>query len=363
MAFPGRPPIVPAMVTQGYGFPGMRMVPMGMPVVQTGVPRGSANTIAPQRLVKSQDKKGDDKEKKPVTTVFIGNISDRAPDHMVKQMLQRCGNVLSWKRVQGASGKLQAFGFCEYDDPDSTCRCIRLLNEWLIAEKQLVAKVDAKTKALLDDYKRKKKARLKGQDGKGDESAEEGEDEEEEELDEETITQDQVVKASLESLMREYQHDLNKEPFSLDKEAAFKPRKKFVPKEMMIGDKDAGLDDMEIEDDKKDLINREIKFFRDSHKHKDEVEDNSSREKDFRDRERERRRREEREREYERERERREREREMREKERERERERKEREKERQQQQQARSRSRSRERSRERERREKEQEEEEELYE
>lgn len=49
----------------------------------------------------------EDEEKPPVTTVFVGNISDRAPDTMVRQMLQRCGNVLSWKRVQGASGKLQ----------------------------------------------------------------------------------------------------------------------------------------------------------------------------------------------------------------------------------------------------------------
>lgn len=55
-------------------------------------------------------------------------------------MLQRCGNVLSWKRVQGASGKLQAFGFCEYEDPDATLRCIRLLNEWRIAEKNLVVR-------------------------------------------------------------------------------------------------------------------------------------------------------------------------------------------------------------------------------
>lgn len=31
-----------------------------------------------------------------------------------------------------------AFGFCEYEDPEATLRCIRLLNEWLIADKKLV---------------------------------------------------------------------------------------------------------------------------------------------------------------------------------------------------------------------------------
>lgn len=33
---------------------------------------------------------------------------------------------------------LTAFGFCEYEDPEATLRCIRLLNEWAIADKKLV---------------------------------------------------------------------------------------------------------------------------------------------------------------------------------------------------------------------------------
>lgn len=43
----------------------------------------------------------------PSVTVFVGNITDRAPDNMMRQILQHCGAVLSWKRVQGASGVLQ----------------------------------------------------------------------------------------------------------------------------------------------------------------------------------------------------------------------------------------------------------------
>lgn len=43
----------------------------------------------------------------PTVTVFVGNITDRAPDNMIRQILQHCGPVLSWKRVQGASGVLQ----------------------------------------------------------------------------------------------------------------------------------------------------------------------------------------------------------------------------------------------------------------
>lgn len=43
----------------------------------------------------------------PAVTVFVGNITERAPEVMIKQILNTCGPVLSWKRVQGASGKLQ----------------------------------------------------------------------------------------------------------------------------------------------------------------------------------------------------------------------------------------------------------------
>jgi RNA-binding protein 25 len=74
--------------------------------------------------------------------------------------LQHCGDVVNWKRVQGANGKLQgeqqlmtiqivhieylsflAFGFCEYENPEGTLRCIRLLNGLQIQDKKLVVSV------------------------------------------------------------------------------------------------------------------------------------------------------------------------------------------------------------------------------
>lgn len=33
-----------------------------------------------------------------------------------------------------------AFGFCEYEEPEATLRCIRLLNEWQIADKKLMVR-------------------------------------------------------------------------------------------------------------------------------------------------------------------------------------------------------------------------------
>jgi len=71
----------------------------------------------------------------------------------------KCGIVVSWKRVQGANGKLQAFGFCEFADPEASLRAIRILHELKVGDKPLVVKVDAKTKSLLDDYKKQKRER------------------------------------------------------------------------------------------------------------------------------------------------------------------------------------------------------------
>lgn len=44
----------------------------------------------------------------PVITVFVGNISERAPEPMIKKILAAVGTVISWKRVS-------TFGFCEYE--------------------------------------------------------------------------------------------------------------------------------------------------------------------------------------------------------------------------------------------------------
>lgn len=45
---------------------------------------------------------------------------------------------MQWKRIQGPNGKFQAFGFCEFDHPDSTLRAVRLLNDWVLGDKKLV---------------------------------------------------------------------------------------------------------------------------------------------------------------------------------------------------------------------------------
>lgn len=55
-------------------------------------------------------------------------------------------------------GVSSAFGFCEYKEPESTLRALRLLHELQVGEKKLLVKVDAKTKAQLDEWKAKKRS-------------------------------------------------------------------------------------------------------------------------------------------------------------------------------------------------------------
>ena len=57
-----------------------------------------------------------------------------------------------WKRMQGANGKLQAFGFCVFEHPDATRRAIRILNGFHLGGKALNIKIEEKVKNQIRDY-------------------------------------------------------------------------------------------------------------------------------------------------------------------------------------------------------------------
>uniref|UniRef100_A0A914XQ35 RRM domain-containing protein n=3 Tax=Plectus sambesii TaxID=2011161 RepID=A0A914XQ35_9BILA len=134
----------------GYG--GVTMVPV--PFVQTPTYFMPSNLLAGgQRLISQAPiRKPPPVEKPPQTTAFVGNIHDRCSNDLIRAMLQECGNVVSWKRIQGSSGKFQAFGFCEFDHPESTLRALRLLHDMRLGDKKLVVKVDEKTGELLRSF-------------------------------------------------------------------------------------------------------------------------------------------------------------------------------------------------------------------
>ncbi|XP_041710416.2 RNA-binding protein 25 isoform X2 [Coregonus clupeaformis] len=292
---------------QFAGFP--QGVPAGTPMipVHMGIMTSAPTVLVPTTVSMVQKPPAPRKELNPVsakenqeggsggptTTVFVGNISEKASDMLVRQLLAKCGLVLSWKRVQGASGKLQAFGFCEYKEPESTLRSLRLLHELVLGDKKLLVKVDAKTKAQLEEWKAKKRSAnggAKSEDGPKDEE------DEEEVLDEDTKRRDQIVKGAIEGLIREYGSELNAPSQDGDNHPRKKKREKKEEEDINV---------MEMEDDKRDLISREISKFRDTHKKLEEEKGKKEQERQEIDKDRR-----ERDKERERERERRDRERE-----------------------------------------------------
>lgn len=82
----------------------------------------------------------------PPVTVFIGNISARVPDAMVRALLAACGPVLGWKRAA-------TFGFCELAGVEAALRTVRLLHDRALADRRLVARTDGKVQHLVDTYK------------------------------------------------------------------------------------------------------------------------------------------------------------------------------------------------------------------
>ncbi|XP_068906585.1 RNA-binding protein 25-like [Tenebrio molitor] len=170
----------------------------------------------------------------PAVTVFVGNITERAPDAMIRQILAACGHVISWKKVK-------AFGFCELAGPDAGLRAVRLLHDLMVGDKRLVAKVDAKTKTVFDEYKAERRKKEKGSSPLQDEP-------EEDVLDEETQALDAVAVERIKQIINEYQDEMNN--FELKKE------------EEVIEKCHKVLEEADVEEEKGDLITREIGKFR-----------------------------------------------------------------------------------------------------
>lgn len=310
MSYPPRPPMMP------HGMPPMihqppfnynSRPPMGMPPMGMMMNRPPPNlNQAPPNFNRPPGSQS------PITKVFVGNISERAPDNMIRQMLQRCGAVLNWKRVEGTNGKLQAFGFCEFLEPQFTLRCIRLLNGYEIAEKKLLVKVDQKTRELLGEYiikhqrngrnmtkNAKKAASLRNIRGNLIRPPEDGEIDEEDDpkninleaVDEDTLKEDRGTIGALELILRQYAKDLDPPeamaeieekihtveppPITVENQPENKEEKDFDRKD---GDKvfsgvymkpHLRLETITLDDDKKEYMTSEISKFRETHKDED----------------------------------------------------------------------------------------------
>lgn len=211
--------------------------------------------------------------------------------------------------MKGPNGRLQAFGFCDYANAESALRAIRLLHDYEIAEKKLVVKVDAKTKEKLDNYAKeseesKSKAAEEAKSKDGDDESKSAEDESKPAEDESKEEDERVMElvrnlvkdaeAHIKSKKSEAQNNESSANESAAVQAPSEPKKQQIPAEPNL----QSFSDMDIEDEKKTLIHREIGKFRSTYKKQDEEKEKLEaerarerelrRERDRRDRDRER---------------------------------------------------------------------------
>ena len=299
MDFPPRPP--PGMMPPGYpppqGMPpppfGAMMHPGGMPPAMMP-PRPPYAAQADPRLRMPGGPPGGPGMGPPVT-VFVGNITEKAQDAMIRHLLNTNGPVNSWKRVQGATGKLQAFGFCEFGNPDAALRAIRILHDWDIADKKLVVKVDAKTKGVLEDFKRKKRKALLGEEK--DAKADQDNVKESEYVDDTMKKEDELTKERIRSIIKEHSKDMNAYISTSEKrsnrgrsenDSRSEPRAPgdHSGEPRLTGPKES-LDEVDLEDGKRDIIHREIDKFRETMKIREAEKEAEKQKRDKADKEKE----------------------------------------------------------------------------
>ncbi|KAJ0392479.1 hypothetical protein P43SY_004010 [Pythium insidiosum] len=120
----GMPPRPPPMAMAMAAPPGTVDVPLALPMVETG----------------------------PLS-VFVGKLPTDLHDNYVRNLLEKCGHVVTWKRTTDpVSGKPKAFGYCTFAGPLDVLRALRLLNGFSVDSKQILVKVDSKTQAKLDEF-------------------------------------------------------------------------------------------------------------------------------------------------------------------------------------------------------------------
>uniref|UniRef100_A0A1B6CJ55 RRM domain-containing protein n=1 Tax=Clastoptera arizonana TaxID=38151 RepID=A0A1B6CJ55_9HEMI len=294
MSYSGRPQMVPGIpMPPGMGMPYMPLggpppglmpavMPMAHPHMMTGPPMAAMpgpplRQYRPQHTNSTQPPRHTRLPRPPMVpqiingptvTVFVGNITEKAPDQMVRHILAACGTVISWKRVQ-------AFGFCEYGSPDAGLRAIRILHEMDIGGKKLVVKVDAKTKTVLDEFKAEKRRKIKGRSPLQDEP-----EEEDDYIDDEMKRFDQTAQCRIACVLDEYESDMknftgyNNKTERTKSAAEMTERRVQRTQERLAqlsqasenalkdGESSLDLDDANIEEGKRDLITREIGKFR-----------------------------------------------------------------------------------------------------
>ncbi|KAJ3636390.1 hypothetical protein Zmor_004305 [Zophobas morio] len=147
------------VVNPGFGVMGL---PTSMPVVMQPYPPFPGSALTDLSTSTTTEEEAVLAKYRMPLPIFVGNISELVADNLVLQVLQKCGEINTWKRVRGDSGKLQAFGFCEFSNPEGALRAMKILGQVELADKVLKVSANNTNKTTLEEYeKAKREARMK----------------------------------------------------------------------------------------------------------------------------------------------------------------------------------------------------------
>ncbi|KAF9959157.1 hypothetical protein BGZ72_010192 [Mortierella alpina] len=187
-----------------------------------------------------------------MNTLFIGSIAPGINNVAMEKLLKTTGNLSKWKRVQDpTSQQWKAFGFAEYTDADSLLRTLRVLGQdgqqpagekpiglELTAMdgsgtvKALLVKADEKTRQFLDQYEESRPRTIHD------------------------IEKDKVALANAAKIIQQMKDGTldtsERGPEDKDEDANKKPAEK----------SDEADAEAEVSDEQKELMAREIQFFR-----------------------------------------------------------------------------------------------------
>ncbi len=85
----------------------------------------------------------------------MGKIASTVDDDTIKTLMEACGPVKSWKRLQDAETKQsKGFGFCEYEEAEGVLAAMRLLNNLKLDGQELLLKLNTPTQKYVEDYQK-----------------------------------------------------------------------------------------------------------------------------------------------------------------------------------------------------------------
>ncbi|KAF9573279.1 hypothetical protein EC968_008818 [Mortierella alpina] len=187
-----------------------------------------------------------------MNTLFIGSIAPGINNVAMEKLLKTTGNLSKWKRVQDpTSQQWKAFGFAEYTDADSLLRTLRVLGQdgqqpagekpiglELTAMdgsgtvKALLVKADEKTRQFLDQYEESRPRTIHD------------------------IEKDKVALANAMKIIQQMKDG------TLDTSEQASEEKDDDASKKPVEKSDEAAAEAEISDEQKELMAREIQFFR-----------------------------------------------------------------------------------------------------